>query len=120
MLRALAAIIALILALALPAWAQGFVPGTEDLPLMPGLAVQANSAVVFDKPQGRIVEAVARGRLQRAKVLQFYASTLPSLGWSREGEAWRRDGETLLIHIKGRDGDVTVAFSLKPREGGKS
>jgi hypothetical protein len=118
--RAFLPMAALLLALTLPAWAQGFVPGTEDVPLMPGLIVQANSGVVFDKPQGRIVEAKARGRLKRAQVREFYAATLPSLGWSRDGEVWRREGEVLAIVITGSDGDVMVAFSLKPRQGGKS
>src|SRR5262249_36400359 len=42
------------------AGAQSYVPGTEDVPLMPGLAAD-DSALIFDKPQGRIVEAAARG-----------------------------------------------------------
>ena len=44
-----------------PARAQQFVPGTEDVPLMRELALVKDSDLVFDKPEGRIIEASARG-----------------------------------------------------------
>ena len=50
-----------------------FVAGTEDVPLMPGLRNQASTLVVFDKPQGRIVEVEARGKVTRAAAEKFYA-----------------------------------------------
>jgi hypothetical protein len=108
-----------ILALLAPtgaALAGEFVAGTEDLPLMPGLAAVAGSSLVFDKPQGRIVEAQATGKVTRAAVRRFYETTLPELGWKAEGpQSWRREGERLRIDIKGRDGDVRVGFTLSPR-----
>jgi hypothetical protein len=96
--------------------APDFVAGTEDVPLMPGLRNQENTLVVFDKPQGRIVEVEARGRVTRAAAEKFYADSLPPLGWVADGtHRWRRDGEGLRLDIKGRDGDLRVAFSLLPR-----
>jgi len=62
----------------------GFVAGTEDIPLMPGLRNQESTLVVFDKPQGRIVEVEARGKVTRAAVEKFYAASLPGLGWSAD------------------------------------
>jgi hypothetical protein len=112
-MRALLA--ALMMTVTVAAAAAGFVPGTEDVPLMPGLRPVANSGVVFDKPQGRIVEAAARGRVTRAAVIGFYAETLPGLGWSGEGGRWERENETLKIDFKGRDGNLTVGFTLTPR-----
>jgi hypothetical protein len=107
----------LLLALALFAGAAlakaEFVPGTEDVPLMPGLAAAADP-VVFDKPEGRIVTASAHGRVTRAVVRAFYARTLPALGWHAEGEAWRREGETLQLDFTGHDGDLTVGYTLTP------
>lgn len=92
-----------------------FVAGTEDVPLMPGLAAIAGSALVFDKPEGRIVEAQARGRLTRAKVRAFYAASLPPLGWNAAGaDLWRRDAERLRLDFRGPDGDLTVGFTLSP------
>jgi hypothetical protein len=100
------------------AHADGFVPGTEDLPLMPGLVSVAGSAVVFDKPEGRIVESAARGKLTRYAVTRFYAQTLPQLGWRRVlgvPAAWTRAGERLRLDFRGRDGDLTVGFMLAPQ-----
>jgi hypothetical protein len=114
MLRRLALI--LLLLAPLPVLADSFVAGTEDVPLMPGLAPVAGSALAFDKPQGRIVEAQAGGKVTRAAVHQFYAATLPQLGWKPAGaDAWRREGETLRLDFHGRDGDLTVGFTLSPR-----
>jgi hypothetical protein len=93
----------------------GFLAGTEDIPLMPGLRNEANTLVVFDKPQGRIVEAEARGRVTRAAVEAFYTASLPALGWVADGpDGWRRDDEELRLDFKGRDGDLRVGFSLSP------
>jgi hypothetical protein len=105
-----------LLLLAAPAAAVTFVDGTEDVPLMPGLVAVAGSNLVFDKPEGRIVEAQARGRIGRARVLAFYDAALPQLGWHAEGgDAWRRDGEKLRLDFRGRDGDLTVGFTLSPQ-----
>jgi hypothetical protein len=96
-----------------------FVPGTEDVPLMPGLAAVEGTDLVFDKPQGRIVEAQARGRVRPEAVRRFYGETLPGLGWTEAGpQRWQRESEALAIDIKGRDGAVTVGFTLTPRKAG--
>jgi hypothetical protein len=95
-------------------FAAGFVPGTEDVPLMPGLA-PTDRPVVFDKPQGRIVETAAKGKVTREGVRRFYKETLPGLGWREEAGEWRREAEALRIETKGRDGDLRVEFSLSPR-----
>lgn len=98
------------------ALADDFVAGTEDVPLMPGLRPVAGSALTFDKPQGRIVEAQASGKVTRAAVHDFYAATLPQLGWKpAAGNAWRREGETLRLDFHGHDGELTVGFTLSPR-----
>jgi hypothetical protein len=100
----------------LAAEGSGFIAGTEDVPLMPGLANDLATLVVFDKPQGRIVEVEAKGKVTRDGVEKFYAATLPELGWTADGRRkWQRDGEALRLDFKGRDGDLRVAFSLAPR-----
>ena len=108
--------ISLLLLMPLPALADSFVAGTEDVPLMPELQPVEGSGVTFDKPQGRIVEAQARGKVSRAAVHTFYAETLPQLGWKPAGaEAWQREGETLRLDFHGADGALTVGFTLSPR-----
>jgi hypothetical protein len=110
----------LVLVLAAGTHAGGaFVPGTEDVPLMPGLAAVDGTELVFDKPQGRIVQAQARGRVKPEAVRRFYGETLPGLGWTEAGpQRWQRESEALAIDIKGRDGAVTVGFTLTPRKAG--
>ncbi len=97
--------------------ADAFVAGLEDLPLMPGLATVDGAGLVFDEPQGRIVEAYAKGKTSRGQVLSFYAGTLPQLGWSKIGPAeYRREGERLRIEFKEKagEGELTVRFFLSP------
>ena len=114
MLRRLALLLLLIAPIA--ALAGDFVAGTEDLPLMPGLVSVPGSSLVFDKPQGRIVEAQAAGKVTRDAVHEFYVSTLPQLGWKQAGaDAWRREGEVLRLDFHDRDGELTVGFTLSPR-----
>jgi hypothetical protein len=118
-MRRLALLLCLLLAAVLlpgaPARADEFVSGTEDLPLMPGLNPVAGSSLVFDKPEGRIVEAQATGKLTREDVTRFYAQTLPQLGWSAAGtNLWRRESERLKLDYRGPDGNLTVGFTLSP------
>ncbi len=92
-----------------------FVTGVEDLPLMAGLDEDVEAGFWFDKPSGRIVEAVASGAVNRRAVAAFYAETLPQLGWSDlDPLKFEREGEVLQISISGGDGDLTVRFSLSP------
>lgn len=95
--------------------APGYVPGTEDVPLMPGLAPVDDLGLVFDKPQGRIVEASARGSVSRRAVLAFYQESLPQLGWQPSGDRrFLRDGERLSLNFGGHDGNLLVDFTLAP------
>lgn len=93
-----------------------FLSVIDDVPLMPGLTERADAAVVFDKPEGRIVETEATGRLVRAEVLKFYAASLPQLGWRArsEGRFLRDKEELVLSFVSGTGGALTVRFTLSP------
>ncbi len=106
---------ALLLAVAPASATDPFVDGLEDVPLMAGLEALPDRSLVFDKPTGRIVESYATGAVRRADVIRFYDGTLPQLGWSGRGPAWRREGEVLRLGFEGRDGALVVRFSLSPR-----
>jgi hypothetical protein len=114
-MRALLAALFVLAALAAPARAQGaFVAGIEDLPLMPGLVAQGEASV-FDAPQGRVVDATAQGTPSRAAVLEFYARTLPQLGWRAEGDGrFAREGERLVLEFPASQGATLVRFFLRP------
>jgi hypothetical protein len=95
--------------------ADAFVVGMEDLPLMPGLVPVEGAGMAFDSPQGRIVEAYAKGRAARNEVLDFYARTLPQLGWQAlDRSAYRREGEVLRFELYEEQGSLTVRFFLSP------
>jgi hypothetical protein len=112
----LLAVLPLFLFAALPLRAEEFVAGTEDVPLMPGLKPLPNSDIVFDKPEGRIVEARAEGATSREKVEAFYAASLPGLGWKPAGrDVWHRDAERLRLDFTGSAGKLAVGFTLSPR-----
>lgn len=95
--------------------ADAFVYGFEDMPLMPGLSQVAGNSVLFDTPQGRIVQASAIGAVKSADVLKFYAETLPQLGWSSvsKGE-FQREGEMLTLEFKDAPPNLEVRFFVEP------
>ena len=102
---------------AAPAAAQGpaYLADVDDLPLAPGLVEDTDARVAFDKPEGRIVQAMASGRADPAGVRVFYAETLPGLGWRRAAEGtWTRGPETLRMIVDTRDGRVVVRFAIAP------
>ena len=103
---------------AAPAMAQSrYLSMAEDIPLMPGLTEADNAGMVFDKPDGRIVEAYATGAVTTLAVTRFYAATLPQLGWRRESDfRYRREVEHLQLTVTGRDGALTLRFDIAPTE----
>jgi hypothetical protein len=101
-----------------------FVPGFDDLPLMPELVAGSESPVVFDAPGGRIIDVQMAGRTSAARVIDFYRDTLPQLGWHVVGSTagtFEREGEILKLLIDEPErGRVAVRFSLAPSgSGGK-
>ncbi|RAU23891.1 hypothetical protein CU669_02105 [Paramagnetospirillum kuznetsovii] len=109
------AVTALLILLAAPALAEGFLSAYEDLPLAPGLAEAVGSGVAFDSPGGRIVETYARGSVKSADVLRFYAATLPQLGWTRESDTvYRREAEVLRLDPTTQGRVLTIRFAISP------
>lgn len=96
-----------------------FVPGFTDVPVMPGLATAESEPLVFDKPGGRIVQAVLSGQVPRQAVLAFYDQTLPQLGWRRTADrVFVREGEELRLEFPqpaSRKAATAVRFTLTPR-----
>ena len=96
--------------------AEGYLAGIPDLPLMPGLQEVPDSGLVFDKPEGRIVEAYAAGETTPQAVAAFYDQTLPQLGWRREKPgSYLREGERLSLDVESGAQGVTVLFRLFPQ-----
>ena len=98
--------------------ADTFVFGFEDLPLMNGLVQIQQESVLFDTPQGRIVQASATGAVTREAVVSFYRETLPQLGWiAMDDQTYRREGEILRLEITDADRALMVQFLAEPGGG---
>lgn len=91
-----------------------FIEGLADVPLMPGLRVVEDAGLRFDNPGGRIVEIIAVGKVSAKAVAEFYASTLPQLGWRGKDNEYWREGERLRIQTGMADGKLAVRFFLAP------
>lgn len=92
-----------------------YLADVDDLPLPPGLSEDESARVVFDKPEGRIVEAQASGSGTPSSVSAFYADTLPALGWLARGDgAWSRGGEMLQLTLSRNGQQVTVRYLITP------
>lgn len=91
----------------------------DDMPLPVGFVEDSAAGMAFDKPEGRIVEAVARGTGSPRQVIAFYRDALPELGWQAvagsDGLQWWREGEALRLDIAGSAAGVTVRFHLAPQ-----
>ena len=88
----------------------------EDLPLMPQMAERTDEALVFDKPNGRIVEIGADVAASVGEIRNFYRDALPPLGWKILSEnSFSRDNEMLEITVEPQEGKNLVRFNLTPK-----
>ncbi len=93
-----------------------FFSSVPDMPLMDGLTELTDQTVVFDKPEGRIVESVAliEGPAP-ANVLSFYNETLPQLGWARIADlSFKRENEVLKVFVEANEGKNFLRLNIAP------
>lgn len=102
-----------------PQAAPSFFSSIQDVPLMNGLEELTDQTVSFDKPEGRIIESVARIQFQSVSaedVTKFYKTTLPQLGWSPLSEnSFEREGEHLRMNFEDFEGDRFLRVMVTPR-----
>ena len=94
-----------------------FFTAVSDLPLMPGFIEQLDENMVFDKPEGRIIETEAVGKAEREGAERFYLETLPQLGWRFiGGSSFEREGEVLEIGFsEAEQGYISIHITVKPK-----
>jgi len=109
-------------------WAQDaivdapLVAGIEGLPLMPGLVEETDLTVIFDKPQGRIIDATASGDVGLADANIYYRTALAETGWTPllrkvvDGILIVRGQEVLHVRLRREGAGIAVHFSLSPYE----
>lgn len=95
------------------------------IPLMDGLAENDEASMLFDSPEGRIINAQASGLISGDKIHDYYRVVLPSLGWEVErstsceaGATYclfaTRDEENLTMNIEINGDRSSVTYSLSP------
>lgn len=94
-----------------------FFAAIQDMPIMQGLRELTDQTVTFDKPQGRIVEAVAQiDSLSEEAVRQYYAQTLPQLGWETlEEQKYVRGNEHLSLTFEQVEDERFLRITLTPK-----
>ena len=108
----------MVLIWAAPAGAQ-YLSAAPDIPLAEGLRENPDATLVFDKPQGRILQMSATQAVgaNPTRTRQFYTASLPNLGWrARPSQdknilTFNRKGETLRLSFRAD----TVIFDLTPK-----
>ena len=95
------------------------------IPLMDGLVENGDEALLFDSPEGRIIDAAASGQANAKEIYTYYRVVLPSLGWiveqNRQCEtailyciSAVRDQESLMLNINSAGDISTITYSLSP------
>jgi len=112
-MRTVALALALGLAPVAHAQAQNYLSGHEDLPLLAGLTQDRDSVMVFDTPQGRVVETFAQTPESGQAVLSAYAETLPQMGWMRKSPTrFERGAEALVFEVVSNGPPTVVRILL--------
>lgn len=93
-----------------------FFSSLEDVPIAPGISELQEQTVLYDKPEGRIIESVASmNEVSQSSVLSFYHRTLPQMGWNKiSGTRFYRETEFLDIVFENNDGQNFVRVLVKP------
>lgn len=89
-----------------------FLPGSEDIPLMPGMQTKDVPAI-FDKVSGHIFSTTTDIQKTPRAIFHFYDETLKNLGWTKTGKGhYRRGNQVLLIKVQGKPPIHSVHFEL--------
>jgi len=82
---------------------------------MTGLTEEKTPALNFDKPDGRLVETYAYGKVTAEDAATFYRAVLPEFGWHiTDGLVFSREGEMLRIDLIPEGRSLVIRFVLSP------
>jgi len=89
----------------------------QDVPVMPGLTELEDYTLVFDKPEGRIIEMVARiDGASVSDVRDYYRRSLPQLGWVMASQdVYMRGEEHLSLNFESEQNDSFLRMTVQPR-----
>lgn len=98
-------------------WAQGFFAGLPDVPLMPGVVELEARGLSFDKPEGRILVAVASvdDSISDSQLQGYYSQALPAFGWQAvDPFSFVRGHEKLQIVLQNEEGQKLLEITISP------
>lgn len=95
---------------------QAYFSVLTDIPLMPDMEELTDQAFVFDKAEGRVVEAVGiLSTFDTQRPIKFYESALTELGWKPlKTGLFQRNNEQLVVRAEKITQGVLVRFQLSP------
>lgn len=116
----LAAVISISPALAAES-SQVYLRYLPDVPLLAGMKELEDQSVLFDKAEGRVIESVVLAGGNDARTVEnFYAKTLPALGWEKAApDRFLRNDEQLIVKWDKVSGEPVVRFAVSPKQGQK-
>lgn len=94
--------------------AVSFLPGTDDVPQMPGLKVDVTDNMDFDTPVGQIITLEGIDSEATASSLyEFYQTVLPKMGWKQvEKGYFKREKDSLHIIVIRPENPLKVRFEI--------
>ncbi len=96
---------------AIAVFAQGFLPATEDVPVMDGL-YQVEEEATFDSPSEKMTIISAKSQEKPDKVSNYYRQILMNLGWTViEKNHYVRGSDTLTLEMT-TGKETTIQFKL--------
>ena len=95
---------------------QAYFSVLTDIPLMPDMKEITDQAFVFDKAEGRVVEAVGLLSVSDThRPIKFYETALTQLGWKPlKSGVFRRNNEQLVVRAEKLAQGTLVKFQLSP------
>lgn len=96
---------------------QRYVNGIEDLPVPEGFVEQKDHTLIYDTLSGQVIEALYEGQSTLKDIKNYYADTLPELGWKKVAMSlYEREDEQLQLKLSREDGNrVAISFTLRPK-----
>ena len=95
------------------AFAQDFIAGTEDIPLMDNMVIEDSETVSFDTPDGQILNLTGYTKAPQSQVKKFYNNTLKTLGWiPKKDNTYTRDKDELSLTFIPTKKGTHVNFQL--------
>jgi hypothetical protein len=97
-----------------------FFSGSQDIPVMPGLVELDGRSFSYDKPEGEIIEIVARmDGVNTEQVLFYYEAILPQFGWGKvnavfDGANFYREEAYLDISFDSEGAQSFVKIMIHP------